>query len=94
MSRQAGAASVVMLAAARKYQRVVQVGLQRRSTPHIIEARDNIIREGKLGDYYMTQHVNLSSAMTAGAHTVRLEAPSSKGGLELDYLVIHSKMDQ
>jgi predicted dehydrogenase len=38
-----------MLAAARKYKRVVQVGLQRRSTPHLIEARDRIIREGKLG---------------------------------------------
>jgi len=37
-----------MLAAARKYKRVVQVGLQRRSTPHLIEAR-NIVKEGKLG---------------------------------------------
>jgi predicted dehydrogenase len=27
----------------------VQVGTQRRSTPHLIEARDNIIKEGKLG---------------------------------------------
>jgi len=38
-----------MLAAARKYKRVVQVGMQRRSTPHLIEARDQIIREGRLG---------------------------------------------
>ncbi len=38
-----------MLAAARKHKRVVQVGTQRRSTPHLIEARDQIIREGKLG---------------------------------------------
>jgi predicted dehydrogenase len=38
-----------MLAAARKYKRVVQVGTQRRSTPHLIEARDNILKEGKLG---------------------------------------------
>lgn len=38
-----------MLAAARKYKRVVQVGTQRRSTPHLIEARDRIIREGLLG---------------------------------------------
>ncbi len=38
-----------MLAAARKHDRVVQVGTQRRSTPHLIEARDQIIREGKLG---------------------------------------------
>ena len=38
-----------MLAAARKYKRVVQVGTQRRSTPHLMEARDTIIKEGKLG---------------------------------------------
>jgi len=38
-----------MVAAARKYKRVVQVGTQRRSTPHLIEARDRIVREGKLG---------------------------------------------
>src|SRR6188474_3475288 len=38
-----------MLAAARKYKRVVQVGTQRRSTPHLVEARDTIINEGKLG---------------------------------------------
>ncbi len=37
-----------MLAAARKYQRVVQVGTQRRSTPHLIEARE-LVKEGKLG---------------------------------------------
>jgi predicted dehydrogenase len=39
-----------MLAAARKNGRVVQVGTQRRSTPHLVEARDNIIRTGKLGN--------------------------------------------
>src|SRR5437762_13539171 len=33
-----------MLAAARKNGRVVQVGTQRRSTPHLVEARDHIIR--------------------------------------------------
>ena len=38
-----------MLAAARKHKRVVQVGTQRRSTPHLIEARDTIVKEGKLG---------------------------------------------
>src|SRR3954447_8032601 len=38
-----------MVDAARKTGRVVQVGLQRRSTPHLIEARDRVIREGKLG---------------------------------------------
>jgi predicted dehydrogenase len=38
-----------MLAAARRHKKVVQVGMQRRSTPHLINARDRIIREGKLG---------------------------------------------
>jgi predicted dehydrogenase len=39
-----------MVAAARKHRRVVQVGTQRRSTPHLIEARDRFIKEGKLGN--------------------------------------------
>ncbi len=38
-----------MVAAARKAKRVVQVGTQRRSTPHIMEARDAIVKQGKLG---------------------------------------------
>ena len=35
-----------MLAAARKYKRVVQIGTQRRSTPHLMEARERIVRVG------------------------------------------------
>jgi predicted dehydrogenase len=38
-----------MVAAARKHKRVVQVGTQRRSTPHLIDARDSVIRKGLLG---------------------------------------------
>jgi predicted dehydrogenase len=38
-----------MLAAARRHGRVVQVGTQRRSTPHLVEARDEIVRAGRLG---------------------------------------------
>jgi predicted dehydrogenase len=38
-----------MVAAARKHQRVVQVGLERRTTPHLIEARNDIVKSGKLG---------------------------------------------
>src|SRR6266849_2051551 len=38
-----------MLAAARKYKRVVQIGTQRRSTPHIVEARNTILKQGRLG---------------------------------------------
>jgi predicted dehydrogenase len=41
--------SQAMLAAARKYNRVVQIGTQRRSTPHLMEAREQIIKAGKLG---------------------------------------------
>jgi predicted dehydrogenase len=38
-----------MLAAARKYKRVVQVNMERRSTPHLIEAIERVIKPGKLG---------------------------------------------
>lgn len=38
-----------LVAAARKYGRVVQVNTQRRSTPHFAEARDKYIGSGKLG---------------------------------------------
>jgi predicted dehydrogenase len=40
---------IAMVGAAHKYGRVVQVGLQRRSTPHIVEARERFIKEGRLG---------------------------------------------
>ena len=38
-----------MLAAARKHGRVVQVGTQRRSTPHLVEARDTIVKRRPAG---------------------------------------------
>ncbi|WP_338874775.1 Gfo/Idh/MocA family oxidoreductase [Spirosoma sp. SC4-14] len=38
-----------MVAAARKYNRVVQVGTQRKSTPHLIEAKKKIVDAGLLG---------------------------------------------
>jgi predicted dehydrogenase len=38
-----------LVAATRRYGRVVQVGTQRRSTPHLVEARDEILRAGRLG---------------------------------------------
>ncbi len=38
-----------MVAAARKYNRVVQVGTQRKSTPHLIDAKKNIVEAGLLG---------------------------------------------
>ena len=42
--------SQAMLAAARKYDRVVQVGTQRRSTPHLMEAKETIVDAGLLGN--------------------------------------------
>src|SRR5206468_10324718 len=56
-----------MVAAARKHKRVVQVGTQRRSTPHLIEARDRIVRAGKLGkvglvEIYCYYHMPVLSA--------------------------------
>ncbi len=55
-----------MLSAARKHKRVVQVGTQRRSTPHLIEARDRILKEGKLGaiglvEIYCYYHMRANS---------------------------------
>src|SRR3954470_18927079 len=38
-----------ILAAARRLNRTVQVGTQRRSTPHLVEARDKIIKQDLLG---------------------------------------------
>jgi predicted dehydrogenase len=38
-----------MLAAARKHNKVVQIGTQRRSTPHLMDAREQIVKAGKLG---------------------------------------------
>lgn len=38
-----------MLAAARKLGRVVQIGTQRKSTPHLIEAKRDILDAGRLG---------------------------------------------
>lgn len=38
-----------IVAAARKYNRVVQVGTQRKSTPHLIDAKKNIVDAGLLG---------------------------------------------
>lgn len=38
-----------MLAAARKYERVVQIGTQRKSTPHLIDVKKRVIEAGLLG---------------------------------------------
>jgi predicted dehydrogenase len=43
------AEGAAMVAAARKHGRVVQVGTQRKSTPHLVECRKNVIQPGLLG---------------------------------------------
>ncbi|MDB4286516.1 Gfo/Idh/MocA family oxidoreductase [bacterium] len=64
--------SQAMLAAARKYKKVVQVGTQRRSTPHLIEAKEKVIDEGLLGEiahveiccyYHMRSRANPQEAV-------------------------------
>jgi predicted dehydrogenase len=68
-----------MVAAARKNKRVVQVGTQRRSTPHLIEARDRVVKEGKLGklafvEIYCYYHMRANE-----------NPPDSKPPANLDY---------
>ena len=45
-----------ILAAARKYNKVVQIGTQRRSTPHLLDAKKNVVDAGLLGK---VSHVEL-----------------------------------
>ena len=68
-----------MLAAARKYKRVVQVGMQRRSTPHLVRARDRVIREGRLGTIGLVE-VYCYYRMRATANPPDAEPPA-----HLDY---------
>jgi predicted dehydrogenase len=44
-----------MLEAARKHKKVVQVGTQRRSTPHLMDARDKVVKAGLLGKIGMAE---------------------------------------
>jgi predicted dehydrogenase len=68
-----------MLAAARKYDRVVQVGTQRRSTPHLIDAKKEIIDTGKLGKIALVE-IYCYYHMRAKGHPADKDAPAS-----LDY---------
>ncbi|MCE9607402.1 MAG: Gfo/Idh/MocA family oxidoreductase [Planctomycetia bacterium] len=67
-----------MLAAARRTGRVVQVGTQRRSTPHLIEARDQIVRPGKLGkvglvEIYCYYHMRSNQSVPDSAPPANLD---------------------
>jgi predicted dehydrogenase len=68
-----------MLAAARRHRKVVQVGTQRRSTPHIIEARDRVIKEKLLG---RIAHVEIYCYYHMRA---RDNPPNTKPPAQLDY---------
>lgn len=61
-----------MVAAARKYNKVVQVGLQRRSTPHLLEAKNKIIDAGLLGKIH---HVEMCCYYPMRAKTGTAAAP-------------------
>jgi hypothetical protein len=52
-----------------------------------------MVEEGSLGEYEMTQAMRLSHGLPAGSHTIKLEMQSDTGALEVDYFVIHSKVE-
>ena len=83
-----------MLAAARKYKRVVQVNMQRRSTPHLIEAIERVIKPGKLGKvayaeiccyYHMRAGSNPAGHDAAGVPRLRdVDRPGPDAAVLLD----------
>jgi hypothetical protein len=64
----------------------ISVNGRRQSTIEMVE-------EGSLGEYEMTQEMRLANGLPAGSHTITLEVQSETGALELDYFVIHSKVE-
>lgn len=71
-----------MLAAARRHDRVVQIGTQRRSTPHLIEAKREVIDQGRLGkvafvEIYCYYHMR--------ARETAKDAPDAPPPANLDY---------
>ena len=74
--------SQAMVAAARKYNRIVQVNTQRRSTPHLIEARDEVIKAGLLGKI---QHVDICCYWHMRNRDTLATAPDIDPPATLDY---------
>ncbi len=68
-----------MLAAARKYNRVVQIGTQRRSTPHLMEAKERYLDTGKLG------HIGLVEIYCYYHMRAKENPPDSAPPPNLDY---------
>jgi predicted dehydrogenase len=71
--------SQAMLAAARKHGRTVQVGMQRRSTPHLVEAREKFVKQGALGK------VGLVEIYCYYAMRARENPPDTQPPATLDY---------
>ncbi len=67
-----------MVEAARKYKRVVQVGMQSRSAPYVHKAKD-AIRQGKLGQIYLVRVFNMMQ------HPKRAAAPDGPVPNGFDY---------
>jgi predicted dehydrogenase len=67
-----------MVDAARKYNRVVQVGLQSRSAPYVQEAVE-VVRSGTLGDLHLVKVFNSMS------HPMRKIVPDQAPPAELDW---------
>jgi len=74
--------SQAMVAAARKHNRIVQVNTQRRSTPHLIEARDEIVKAGLLGKI---QHVDICCYWHMRNRDTMASAPDIAPPETLDY---------
>jgi predicted dehydrogenase len=69
-----------MVDAARKYGRVVQVGLQNRSSPGVREAM-RMLREGVIGDVYMARALCYNQRESIG---VKPDAPAAPAGVHYD----------
>jgi len=74
--------SEAMLAAARKHNKVVQIGTQRRSTPHLIEARNDIVKAGKLGKI---SHAEVYCYYHMRNRDTKQSAPDIEPPTNLDY---------
>jgi len=67
-----------MIAAARKYQRVVQVGLQNRSAPYLQGARE-YVQSGRLGEIHLVRVMNMNE------DRVRTKGPGEPPPSTLDW---------
>jgi predicted dehydrogenase len=71
-----------MLAAARKHNRVVQIGTQRRSTPHLVEAKKEFCDTGRLGKVGM---VEIYCYYHMRARETEQQAPDARPPENLNY---------